>query len=463
MAISQAALQQSILSLLCHDQQTAQILSVKVTPDLFLGRQGRLIAETAINFIRAYGQPPRDQLDYLLENELKRGEEGKLLGQTLDILKRDFATLSSEFILAELNDFEEKQRMTVALQNSLEELDRGDLVKAKEQLGSIALSTRANPDNEIWLTDTAKMFRFLDKQETDFISSGIEAVDKVGARPAKGTVTFLIAPTGKGKSWFLLNVVKAAIQNHHNVLYITLEMDADIAAKRLLQSMFALTATEAKTIKSPIFTVDDKGALTINYQEIKRESIMTQRGRLSKLITDARSWPRVVIKRFPSGQLTVNALDAYLEYLKREKGFVPDVVSLDYAELMKLSADNLRIDIGRLWVALRGNAAERNYALVSASQGNKDSDKAKTVYRSMAAEDWSKVGTADVVYTYSQTPEEQKLGLSRILIAKSRDSEDRIMILNAQSYQTGQFSIDSVLMSRDVTEQLDQLTGGQSS
>lgn len=462
MPISQAALQSSILSLLCHDEQTAQLLSLKVTPELFIGRQAKLIAEAAIGFIRVYNVPPRDQLDMLLENELQRGEEGKFLAQTLDFLKRDYANLQSDFILAELDQFEESQKMTIAAQNALEELARGDLGKARELLGSLSLLKKNDKDNEIWMSDTRRMMRFLDRQETDWISSGIEAADKVGARPTKGTVSFLIAPTGKGKSWFLLNTVKAAIQNHHHVLYVTLEMSPDIAAKRLLQCMFALTANEAKTIRTPIFILDEKNNLTIDYRELQRESIITQSSIVSKRIKDAKSWPRVVIKSFPSGSLTVNGFDAYLQYLKKEKNFVPDVVALDYAELMKLDSANMRIDIGRLWVSLRGNAVERDYALVSASQGNKESDTAKTVYRSMVAEDWSKVGTADVVYTYSQTPEEQKLGLSRILIAKSRDSEDRIMLLNSQSYQTGQFSLDSVVMSREISQSIEQLSNSGS-
>ena len=46
-----------------------------------------------------------------------------------------------------------------------------------------------------------------------------------------------------------------------------------------------------------------------------------------------------------------------------------------------------------------------------------------------AAEDYSKIATADTVLTYSQTAQEKRLGLARVFVDKARTEEDKIEIV----------------------------------
>jgi KaiC/GvpD/RAD55 family RecA-like ATPase len=456
--ISPSALGQAILSLLCFDEVNAPKIALRLDSKLFQGRGNQQIARVAIEYIQKYRRPPGAQLEFLLEAELRRGEEGRFLGQTLDLLKKDFANLQPEFILSELDEFEESQRINNAAQLAIEAVASGDLQAARKALYAPNGKQKGSPG--IWLSDSKAMFKDYDKEETEFFSSGIQAADELGAKPERKTLTYFLAATGKGKTWFLINCAKAGLQYGRSVLYVTLELSEEKTAKRFLQNIFSLTAYEAKEVRVPYFEVDSAaGTRTLSFRDLQRDSVLNKRRELEQRLQSITSWPRLLIKEFPTGMLSLSQLQLYLDQLEKEEGFTPDILIIDQANNMQLRTDNLRIDIGRLWVDLRGIAVERNLALITASQGNRESATTKVVDITNTAEDWSIPGTADLAFSYSQTQAEFNLGLSRILISKARDVEySRTMLLNTQCYSIGQFSLESAVFSRNIASQMEQLT-----
>ncbi len=155
---------------------------------------------------------------------------------------------------------------------------------------------------------------------------------------------------------------------------------------------------------------------------------------------------RLVIKAFPSGTLTVSHLEAYLDYLEQEHKFQPNVLIVDYPDLMAQDAKNYRISLGRTFVDLRGMFVDRNIAGFCPTQGNRSSLRAEKVRSDMVSEDITKVNTADIVLTYSRTEEEEQRGLGRLYVAHARNARDGATVILTQSYATGQFVLDSALM-----------------
>lgn len=65
----------------------------------------------------------------------------------------------------------------------------------------------------------------------------------------------------------------------------------------------------------------------------------------------------------------------------------------------------------------------------------------------MVAEDKTKLDTADVVLTYSQTKLERKRSIARLGLEYSRESERGHVIVISQAYATGQFVVESGMQS----------------
>lgn len=458
MKISNIALEESIVALLCFSNEHAPVVALRIRDHaLFSNDTWKKLAETSVEFIRKYACAPNGQLKLILEDSLRRGTEGNLLEKEIDRLQN--LQVHAELTIENLDRFIETQQLQKSLQDSMELLDRGELTEAKSTLyKQVSIPQKGSPG--ILLNDPRQALSFLDHQEeTDFFPSGIEVFDRRGVRPERKTLTFMIAATGKGKTFWLIEVGKGAWQYHKKVLHITLELSEEKTARRYIQSIFSLTTQEASQVSIPRFERNEHGYLTsISIYELQRDSVLAKRRQIFDSLEKMKSLPKLMIKEFPPNSLSTEHLCLYLDSLKRDNGFEPDEIIIDYADLMKIDKESLRIDTGRLYVDLRGIGVSRNIAMVSASQGNALSEDAKLVGLRNVAEDWSKNGTADNVFTFSQTPDEKRLGLARIFAAKARDAEDRFIALISQAYCFGQFALDSVIMNVEAVNQIKQLS-----
>ena len=457
--ISIGALEEAVLALLCFSPENSPKIAIALTSDLFSTRTNKKIAETALTYIEKYGQPPGSQLEYLLESDMTRGEEGKLLTRTVETLKKQSTEIQASFILEQLDNFLAIQKLSINVQDAAEALQSGDLDGAREALYRLDKGRRRESPG-IWLTDPEGMYKRSDQLDEDFFTSSIQVMDDYDIRPERKTISFLIGPKGIGKTWWLTNVGKGGIQHHHDVLHITLEVSQEIMAQRYLQSIFALTKREAKEVQLTTFK-EIEGGIDFVVKKVARESVITSKKKIQRLLPTLKSWGRLLIKEFPPGTLTLEQLHMYLDLLEKQDKFIPDEIIIDYPDLMYINPERLRIDTGAVYKNLRGLGVTRNAAVVAVSQGNRESETAKVVRGYHAAEDWSKLGTADNVYTISRTKEEKLIGLARIFAEKGRNAErDQFMVLIAQNYMIGQFCTDSVYMTEDISTGEEKATGG---
>ncbi|MCK5605894.1 hypothetical protein KAR91_28615, partial [Candidatus Pacearchaeota archaeon] len=154
----------------------------------------------------------------------------------------------------------------------------------------------------------------------------------------------------------------------------------------------------------------------------------------------------LIVKEFPTSRLTMPMLESYLETLDVQDNFQPDLLILDYIDLMKLNPDRIRIDTQQLYKELRGLGMERNMAIASVSQTNKSGEDVDLITAQYLAEDYQKSANADTIITYNQTTEEKRIGLARLLSLKSRDQRTGDIIVVSQAYNVGQFAVDAALL-----------------
>ncbi|MBZ0268688.1 hypothetical protein K8I85_11070, partial [bacterium] len=356
----------------------------------------------------------------------------------------------------------------IALRSAIEEADArffGPAEGAVDDIESIlygALRARADTgDAGTFLHDTARGLAFLDRRDVGYYALGIPALDRMSVGLVQGELLLYLAGKNTGKSWFCIHCGRQAIIQGARVAHITLEMDEDRVTQRYYQTFLAIASRDAEYVRARLLTEkgDPKGIkrddqeYAVGFKDrvaspraafsdpkIRRwirDKIEPWRGRMSRL----------VVKRFPTGQLTVDALRSYLDLLEQAHKFVPNVLIVDYPDLMKLSSRDFRVDLGRLYIALRGLGVERSMAVVAPTQTNRAGLSAKTTDATMVSEDKTKLDTADTVLMYSQTRQERKRGLARLALEYSRDSERGHVIVLAQSYATGQYVLQSALQS----------------
>lgn len=140
----------------------------------------------------------------------------------------------------------------------------------------------------------------------------------------------------------------------------------------------------------------------------------------------------------PSGTLTVIEIKRILELWERQDGFIPDLIVIDYADL--LSASDSRIGEFRhqqdhIWKSLRALSQERHVLVLTATQADAQSYSRDRLTMLNFSEDKRKLAHVTAQFGLNQDPNgnEKKLGVMRVnaIVVREGDStpQDEVMVL----------------------------------
>lgn len=453
------ALQENLLTLLCFDDDRCKLLRAALSPKLFESTVFREIAGHAIDFIDQYGEAIKDHLPDHLEDIL-HGEDtrkAKTYQRLLDNLFLSKETVNGDYVVDQLNKFVRQQNLKSALIDAVAAIDDGRIDEAEVVLQKGLQHQVVSFSGGLNLSNPDDVLGILDFPEEEGFELGIPALDSRGIIPRRKELYMLMAPRGRGKSWFLTHCAKQALLQRWSVVIITLEMSQKQYAARMLQSFYSIARRQAEVLVPRLLMSKMGELLDITQEKVTRWTMKDEdiKDKLtSKVRREFKRRPPIRIKEFPTGALDIAGLQAYLDGLERYENFTPDAILIDYPDLMKLDPKNLRVELGALTAGIRGEGVRRNAAVIAVTQGNRDSEKATLVTGDQAAEDISKLAVADNFLTLSQTAAEKILGLARIYVEKARNEESKMQVLITQALALGQFCLDSILINADYWDML---------
>jgi predicted transcriptional regulator len=130
---------------------------------------------------------------------------------------------------------------------------------------------------------------------------------------------------------------------------------------------------------------------------------------------------------YPNETLTMQEINNLLTLWERQDGFVPDVILIDYADILAPDYDCNRLDgrgqINRIWQRMRKLSQEKHCLLITATQAAASSYDKETLSLSDFSEDKRKYAHTTATYSLNQTDEEKKIGIMRLGELVIRESE----------------------------------------
>lgn len=223
--------------------------------------------------------------------------------------------------------------------------------------------------------------------------------DLLGGGLARTEIILFCANSGGGKSITLANLGYNFLKQGKRVLYLTLELSEDLVGQRY----------------NMMFTGIPSFAIQREYETIAY-----------KLNTVSKELGHLVIKWMPSGTNS-NAIRSYLKEYELQYGVVPDLLIVDYLDLMnpneKVSADNIWNKDKLSTEQLKDVGTEYNLFVATASQLNRAALEAEEVGQQHTAGGISKVNTVDWQWAIQQTPAMKAQGEMLFLCLKSRSSD----------------------------------------
>ncbi len=209
------------------------------------------------------------------------------------------------------------------------------------------------------------------------------------------TLTVFAGQVNVGKSIVLGNIATNMLMADKNVLLISLEMSEFMYAKRISTQLTQIPHNDLKT-----FTTE----------------LEDQLKHIRKKITS-----KLVIKEYPPKTVSVRHIDAYVTKLKH-KGFNPDILVIDYINLLHPIGKNLNsyAEVKEIAEHLRALSFKHNIPIVSATQLNRGSFNTTSPGMEGIAESIGLAATCDVICSLWQEEEDRELGIINMGMQKNR-------------------------------------------
>ena len=362
------------------------------------------------DFFLTYKKLPTD--DQLLEEVKKVMASHELFGDYRDELScindlDEKAIDNQEYYLDLVEEFAKEQAIKDAILKSVGHLKEKNFGAIEEEVRN-AFSVNRNVDlgTDYFSTIQARWDRINNSSLEPKFRTPFESINEaLEGGLAHKEMAMVVAPPGVGKSLFLANQAARSILDGHNVLYISLEMAEDRVAQRL-DSIF--TRIKQKELATRVEDISDRLDIISKQWE--------DRGRL-------------VIKEFPTKRLSVTGLRAFLNQLKNYEDFTPDILIMDYLELMRTEKDMAEYQgQERLAQELRGIASEYGILVWTATQTNREGKKVSIITDAELADSYGKIRVCDLVFSINQTEQEFDSGSSRLYLMKSRNGRARFIV-----------------------------------
>lgn len=303
-------------------------------------------------------------------------------------------TTGLDFIKDKTIDFCKNQALKLAIYHSVDLFKSGNHEEVRKVIDS---ALKVGLDTDIGHEYISMFETRINETSRKTVSTGWSVVDNIidGGLGA-GELGVIVAPAGIGKSWLLISMAATALKKGYNVLYYTMELSQNYVGLRF-DSHF--TGIPSQNLKF--------------HQE--------------EVVNKMSSIPgNLIIKYYPTKTATIQTLRNHVDKIKIIKGVTPDVIFVDYADLLVGAGKEKRFILENVYEDLRGMAGELQIPIWTASQANKSALEHDVIEADKVAEAYAKVMIADYVMSLSRKVSDKVSGTARCHVIKNRMGKDGI-------------------------------------
>lgn len=497
-----------ILSGLIVSDRFAQQVIPMLRKEYFDSEHSSAIFEWAKDFFNQYKEAPGKNIEDIFKENRENIDDDKveLIKEFLANLKGKYNEdgLNVEYLIDQSTEYIKRRAIKTTAEKALQYLESGKIDKAEEEMQNHRKLAKAakpgvDPFNSDFIRET--MSDEESKENNVFIFPG--ALGELSGWHERDWLVAVVAPMKRGKSFFLMEMAIQCMLNSKKVVLFSLEMSEKRMEKRILRRIAAFGKSDGEYIY-PCFDceknqngscrmstrtnrlklwIDDEGQKPAFDKNSKYKPCTICRGKnnykvatwftvkkrsqptTGRIIRKARSIKRMHgdnlrLKSYPAGSANTIDILSYLNLLEYTENFIPDVIIIDYADILKPEDSRLsdpRAIADRTWTMMKGLADSRHILVITATQGNRKSIEKLNVGQIDISEDIRKLAHIDMMYSLNQTPNEKKENIMRVGVIGHRDEDfsefDHVLVL--QQRALGQVILDSELVRRKFTDETD--------
>ena len=398
--------QVKVVAAMFTDRMFLQQIADIIQADYFESEANSWIMEVILEHFREYKTPPTKDV---LKVKVTDIDNDVLKTAVLEQLKEVFRYMESDdltFVKDEILRFCKNQEIKRAIMDSVSLLKMGNYDEIKTKIDG---AMKAGADTDIGLEYKSDVAVRYQEAARDTMTTGWDVIDDLmDGGLAPGELGVVMAPAGIGKSWLLINIGANAMKSGKNVIHYTLELNENYVGQRYDS---VVTGINAQNLK--------------NYQEDIQDKMDQIQGDL-------------VIKYYPTKSVGVMGIKAHIEKTIM-LGNKPDLVIVDYADLLKVNQKDKHEALEELYEDLRGMAGEYGVPVWTATQANRSALEEDVIEADKIASSYGKVMVSDFLMSLSRKVEDKMSGTGRGHVIKNRFGPDGITLPCKINTNNGQF------------------------
>lgn len=226
-----------------------------------------------------------------------------------------------------------------------------------------------------------------------------------------------------GKSHWMIEMAYQAISKHCNVAYYSV---GDLTLKDLNRRMISRVKKRPylpENYKVPKNKYFEDGEESIEMVELEETEVVSEKMTKveSQVLQSRYVKTRPKFKSFasPMDSTSVSDIIAHLESMIEFEGWIPDVVVIDYADILapeqNAARDDFRHKVNATWKALRKLSQEMNCLVITGTQANRAAYGGKSlISKDNASEDKRINAHVNAIIGINRTEEEKDNGIFRL-------------------------------------------------
>ena len=403
-------LEKIIISSLLNNGDYSRKVMPYTRPEFFSTNEASTVTQIILDYVEKYNSlPTKDALQVELDNRKAVSTELFTNSNLLitSIFKDDVVAgvlkLDKEWLLDKTEKYYKQQSCHIAVMNSINILEGEDKTLTPESIPGIleeALNIHFDTDiGHDYFEDAQDRFDYYHRTDVriPFLLNALNNVTNGGA--VKKSLIVPVAPTGVGKSFFMTAWSSFLLKLGYNVLYITLEMSEEKIGERIDANLMDIAINDLGTVPENIFMNKISSLRTSHLGKLK-------------------------IKEYPSSSFNAMHLKGLLNELKAKNNFVPDIIMVDYLNLVSSStlvnSSDTYNAVKNAARELRSIAMEFDLVIVSPTQTNREGINASDYSLTEISESMGIAHYADFIIGLIETEELANNSQMRIKQLKNR-------------------------------------------
>ena len=398
-------IQKIILKTLINDEEYCRKALPHIKAEYFEDEY-KPVYELILSFLQKYNKLPNSSaldVEFQKSDYINKSNRNEIHNLIVDL--KNYEEVEREWLLNSTEEWCKQRAVYLAIIKSIgiidgkeKQLTNGAIPGILSKALQVSFDTNVGHD---YFENSNNRYDFYHLQEDKipFDIALLNTITKGGV--SNKTLNIILAGTGVGKSLAMCHFASANLSAGQNVLYITLEMAEERIAERIDANLFDVPIDQLETLPRELF--DSK--------------VNTLKGKTRG---------KLIVKEYPTATAHVGHFRALLDELKLKKDFVPDVVYIDYLNIMSSSrvkglggSINTYSLIKAIAEELRGLAVENNIPVWSATQVTRTGFGNTDVELTDTSESFGLPATADLMFALIST--DQLEGMNQLMVKQLKN------------------------------------------